>query len=292
MTQRIHLPNTQSMRHGTRAAFLLAVLVAAVARLGLGSACSFGLGGFTLTCPLGYLQMALASRSLLPKLLASAGVVLILAALLGRTFCGWLCPAGWLGQLFRRGKGRPTPGPKAQPRHEAPPVADEPRWARTTRYAVLGGTLVASFIFRFPVFCAVCPVGLAFGLLYAVIGLFATHQPTLDLLYFPLLLGLELVVLRSWCRSFCPLGTLLGLIGSRSRLLLPLVDRVQCFASQSIGCQVCAKACTQGIDLKTADDRTLSEDCTRCYECADDCPREAIGVQGLPVRAKTRPAGG
>jgi ferredoxin-type protein NapH len=141
------------------------------------------------------------------------------------------------------------------------------------------------------VFCAICPVGLTFGLLYALIGLFTTHQLTLDLIYFPLLLGLELIVLRSWCRSFCPLGTLLGFIGSRSRLLLPVVDRVQCFASQSIGCQVCAKACPQGIDLKDEDDRILREDCTRCYECADDCPRDAISVPSLPVTAKRRPAG-
>lgn len=288
--QRSRLLNTQSLRLSSRVTVLLAILVAAAARLGLGSACSFGLGEFTLTCPLGYLQMALASRSLLPKLLLSAGVVLVLVALLGRTFCGWLCPAGLLHSVFRR-KDKPTPRPKPQPTQVAATVDDEPRWARTTRYAILGGTLVASFIFRFPVFCAICPVGLTFGLLYALIGLFTTHQLTLDLIYFPLLLGLELIVLRSWCRSFCPLGTLLGLIGSRSRLLLPLVDRVQCFASQSIGCQVCAKACPQGIDLKDEDNRALREDCTRCYECADDCPREAISVQALPVMAKRRPAG-
>lgn len=267
-TQRI-----RTIRFTTRTAIILFIVLAGVARLGLGTTCSFGAGEITIMCPLGYLQLSLANRSLMPGLLISTAVVIVAAVLLGRSFCGWGCPAGLARSVFKRDRVKPAPAP-------APDDGGKlPGW---TRYAVLGGTLASSFAFGFPVFCAICPVGLSFGLLFALVRLVETRQPTLELLFIPAMLAVELLVLRKWCKSLCPLGALLGLLGSRSRVLLPFVNAEKCLASaQGVDCHACARACPESIDPRQSAPAAVAEDCTRCLECTGTCPTGAVSVPVL-----------
>lgn len=266
-TQRI-----RTIRFSTRTAVILFIVLAGVARLGLGTTCSFGAGEITIMCPLGYLQLSLANRTLMPGLLISAGVVAVIAVLLGRSFCGWGCPAGLARSVFKRDRVKSAPAPDNG--------GGLPGW---TRYAVLGGTLASSFALGFPVFCAICPVGLTFGLLFALVRLVETRQPTLELLLIPAVLAVELLVLRKWCKSLCPLGVLLGLLGSRSKVLLPFINTEKCLAAtQGVDCHACARACPEGIDPRQSAPAVIAEDCTRCAECTGACPTGAVS---LPVLA-------
>lgn len=269
------LQRIRTIRFTARTAILAVIVLAGAARLGLGT-CSLGVGEWTIMCPLGYLQLSLANRSLMPGLLISAGVVGLAAVLLGRSFCGWACPAGLIRTVFKRDRanGQAVPAVRAETGG-----TELPRW---TSYAVLGGTLASSFAFGFPVFCAICPVGLTFGLLFAIVRLVETRQPGIELLIIPAVLAVELLVLRRWCRSLCPLGALLGLLGSRSRVLLPLVNGSKCLSAQGASCHACAKACPEGIDPRMGDAVTLQQGCTRCLECVSTCPTGAVS---LPVAA-------
>lgn len=276
------LQRIRTIRFTARTAILAVILLAGVARLGLGT-CSFGAGEWTIMCPLGYLQLSLANRSLMPGLLISAGVVAIAAVLLGRSFCGWACPAGLIRTIFKRDRAN---GARSPQNGQANIVVgtetgdgELPRW---TSYAVLGGALASSFAFGFPVFCAICPVGLTFGLLFAIVRLVETRQPGLELLIIPAVLAVELLVLRRWCKSLCPLGALLGLLGSRSKVLLPLVNSAKCLGSQGASCHACARACPEGLDPRTSSTVAMQQDCTRCLECQTTCPTGAVS---LPIVA-------
>lgn len=281
----------------TASIVILVILLGAAARLGWGTICSLGAWRISFTCPLGFLQMALASRKLLPELWLSVALVLMSIVMLGRFFCAWICPGALLRDLFR-GKGglrskrekregkdhaavQPCASSSSSPKGSLEALPKETIWASYSRYALLGGALLSSILFGFPVFCLVCPVGLLFGTVFAVTRLFFAKQPSLELLLFPALLGLELFALKSWCRSICPLGALLSIIGSLNRFLRPIVKKDKCLASQGIHCRACKEACPEEIDLFKDSGSFSLKDCTKCLECYEKCPAKAIGLRLL-----------
>ncbi len=232
---------------------------------------SVGADQISITCPLGFLERSLAVGELL-ALWPSVALVVVSVILLGRVFCAWICPAGLVHRLLR-GKGG------LRPRQEF--ASRETAWASYSSYAVLGGVLFASFLFRFPVFCFFCPIGLFFGAVYAIIRLFSPNPFSVELLLFPAVLGVELWVLKSWCRSICPLGALLSIAGNFNRFFLPVVSKDKCLVPKGINCQACHNACPEGIDLNQK--RVFSPNsCTKCLDCADRCPVKAIK---FPLRA-------
>lgn len=138
--------------------------------------------------------------------------------------------------------------------------------------------LAVSFIVHFPVFCLICPIGLAFGTLFAVSRLFITWQPGWELILFPAMLLAEAFLLRRWCAAICPLGFFFGLMAKArarfSRLPRPHTNQSRCIHHE--GCNVCATVCPENISATTATARDL-EDCTSCLDCrGGHCPTKAI----------------
>jgi ferredoxin-type protein NapH len=221
------------------------------------------------TCPLGFLERSLAARQLLQPWLLSVGLVVLSVILLGRVFCGWICPVVLLRKVFKVKGGLKS-------RREAAPQGKP--WAAYSPYAVLGGVLVASFLFRFPVFCFFCPVGLFFGFLFAVLQPISPAGFRLELLLFPAMLVLELWVLKSWCRSICPLGALLSIVASLNRFLLPVVRKDTCLTSKDINCRVCERVCPEGIELTNTSRPLSPNSCTKCLECYEKCPAGAVRI--------------
>ncbi len=226
------------------------------------------------------------------RLLWPALLLLALTALLGRFFCGWICPLGTTldgaGRLFGRGEG---------------PV--RPVWRRVKYYLLIFLTAAALFgvqllgvfdplsIFLRTLTVAFYPawnlaLNGAFEGLYAHLvpllspladkayplfrdHLMAFHQPyfTLALFTFALflvLLLLEKVERRFWCKNLCPLGALLGLC-SRGALLRREPSR------RCQGCRSCAELCRSGA--VTAEGRR-PEECLLCFDCTGFCPEEKV----------------
>jgi ferredoxin-type protein NapH len=225
-------------------------------------------------CPLGFLERSLVARELLP-LWPSVVVILLSIVALGRVFCAWVCPMPLLRRVF---------GIKSSSPAKRVPASQGVNWKAYSSYAVLGGVLLASFWFRFPVFCFVCPVGLFFGAVYAAIRIFYGEVPGLELVLFAGILAIELWGFKSWCRSICPLGALLSIVGSLNRILLPTVDNDKCFVAKGINCQACQKACPEGIDLTRKRSLLAPNSCTKCMECSDRCPVKAIEFPLLRLR--------
>jgi len=243
--------------------------------------------------PLILLTSFLASHKLTAAFLLS-GVTVLVTLVLGRVFCGWICPLGTLNNLV---------GGLRKRNHQSPGVA----WRRI-KYLVLI-FLLAGALFSAQLAGLVDPlsflirslaVGVYPALNHALASAFNTvyeanppvvvdisewiyarlrdplmafrqpyfRQGIFMTALFALVLGLNLHEKRFWCRNLCPLGALLGLL-SRFALLK---------RSVSEGCNECGKCATVCPGAADPDSReywTVSE-CYNCWNCDDVCPNNAV----------------
>ena len=154
-----------------------------------------------------------------------------------------------------------------------------------SRHIILGGALLSTAIFGFPVFCIVCPVGLTFASLIALWRLVGFNEPSWALLIFPLFLFLELFVLRKWCLKFCPLGALMSLMSIPNRLFRPRVDSSKCLREQGIECSKCVTVCEELLDPHYSDGM---HECTKCGLCIEACPAQAITIPFFAAQPKKK----
>lgn len=158
--------------------------------------------------------------------------------------------------------------------------------ALDARHFVLGGALVSTVAFGFPVFCLVCPIGLTFATILLVINLFAHGDVTWSLIVVPALLIAEVLLFKKWCHRLCPLSAFMSLIAKANRTFVPTIDDATCLeTAKGRTCGACGRACGEGIDPRHPQ---LSEaawsECTKCRACVDACPTSAITMPLLPKK--------
>lgn len=281
-------PKASTLRALSALGVVALVCVGLALHTGTGTPSSFGIGDIAALCPLGGIEAAIASKTIVPPMLIGLAVVAVLTLLLGRAFCAWGCPVPLLKRVFGRKKAVASRTVVDRADKAAP--VDE-RAPRDSRMWVLGGALLSTAAFGFPVFCLVCPVGLTFGTLIVVWRVFQFSEVTWSLLVFPAILVLELAVLRKWCHRFCPLGALLSLVSRGNRTLRPQADPAVCLhAAHGESCHRCADACPEGIDLRGAHGSTPLHECLKCRECADACPVQAITFPFSPKKPVPGPS--
>jgi ferredoxin-type protein NapH len=173
---------------------------------------------------------------------------------------------------------------------------------------VLISALVGSAVFRFPVFCTICPIGISTkGMFHvkAVTTVTGKMMPViLELWAIPVIAILaSLRERRYWCRKICPVGAILNIAGSFSPLIRPTVKPEKCVmkgcpaacedyhldycgACRQIDQKRCEKVCPQGINL--LDKESLAR-CTKCLECYIQCDHDAMEIKlfGTPDAVST-----
>jgi ferredoxin-type protein NapH len=288
---------------------LLLVIVGLAFATGTGTLSSFGWQQISLICPLGVLGSFLASLmgggalAFLPHALIMIVILLIIGAVLGKVFCGWICPVPPLRRFFDRFR----PKKKQQAQELALTEAElkdlkgaasgcgakggcaacaEKRHKLDSRHIVLGGAIVSSVAFGFPVFCLVCPVGLTFATVIALWRMVGFAELSWSLLVFPLILVVEVVFLRKWCNKICPLGAVMSLLGLTNRLFRPKVDKTKCLRENGVECQVCSQVCPEHLDPHFG---TGMHECSKCGECVAQCPAHAISIPFAPHKEAPMP---
>lgn len=98
------------------------------------------------------------------------------------------------------------------------------------------------------------------------------------LLVFPLVLVLELTVLRKWCVRFCPMGAVASLLSAPNRLWRPRVDNQKCLRAKGVDCQVCSGVCPEELDPHFS---IGMHECSKCRACVENCPAGAISLPFL-----------
>lgn len=236
-------------------------------------------------------------------------ITVTLTLLLGRFFCGWVCPLGTLLDLTHR----------VLPRRRTAP---NPRW-RVAKFFLLGVVLVSAvagfqligWLNPFSILVRGLTVAVDPALTWTLTAPFTwllRHAPEsvtnisepiyawlkVHVLAFSqtrfqwawvslgillLVFALELVERRCWCRNLCPSGALLGWLG-RFSWLRRLPGRV------CGGCKAesdCGEDCRMGAF--DSEKRFLSESCNLCMDCVVRCPSGAAQFRFKPAMKPAAP---
>jgi polyferredoxin len=262
-----------------------------------------GIPSKTMGDALGALQYML--YLLVPPFLALASIFLA-SIVIGRAFCAWACPFGFVQDIVEVVKKRHT---RVSPRTHSDMVK--------AKYAVLAATLLVSGVLALSVSAgigqgyketlgvfaiapfntlspadtlfavvprAILDVRYAIPLLFenpstdvggAIIGALASVQALFwtRLFILALTLGLILYVPRGWCRYFCPQGAFSALLMRFSFLGLRR-DPVRC---SRVGCRDCVEVCPMLVPILDEPwEKFTHPECIMCLKCVDACGDKAI----------------
>lgn len=221
--------------------------------------------------PLQALTAMIGGRELILLYLPALITVAVTLAF-GRVWCGWFCPLGAILELYGR-------------------VGRVIRWQRLRelKYVVLFTVLVMAafgslaFLYFEPI--TILVRGLS-GLVKPVVEYFQLEEPEgfaasqigwLFALPLLIVLALNLIERRFWCRYLCPLGALVGL-GSKFSGVKRRVDQFSC-----VQCGDCAELCTMGAISPDKDFTSDPAECIMCMDCAAPCPKAAITFERQPM---------
>jgi ferredoxin-type protein NapH len=266
---------------------LVLVVVGIIFSTGSGTPSSFGWGYISTVCPLGAIEVFLATRLLIPRTLISLILMVAVIMVFGKVFCAWVCPIPPLRHFFVPKKKLPSPvnatNLRAEENHDLRSTHCTSytiiRHRFDSRHIVLGGALLSSAVFGAPVFCLICPVGLTFATLIAFWRWVGFDELSVSLVVFPIIIVLEIFVLRKWCLKICPLGAVMSLLSIPNRLFRPKVDESRCLRNKGIACTTCVEVCEECLDPHYA---AGMHECTKCGECIDQCPSAALQIRIHP----------
>jgi polyferredoxin/formate hydrogenlyase subunit 6/NADH:ubiquinone oxidoreductase subunit I len=252
--------------------------------------------------PLVWLTSLISGYHLLRGFLWALGV-LVMTFFLGRIFCGFICPLGTIHHVVSWVKPYLKGERMIRANQRAP--------SQKVKYFVLIALLVSALAglnlsgLLDPIAMLFRSMGLAFvpGIgtgLREVFDLLAKSEiKVLNLLsygaevfvspvfgydpkayqtawfigvVFLVILFLNRVRPRFWCRTLCPLGALLG-ICSRFSVVELEKDREKC-----TDCKLCSKGC-QGAASPRPGQEWQAAECLLCFNCFDSCPEGALSFR-------------
>lgn len=300
---------------------VMAVLAVAYAvQAPLGSLSNIGWETISVLCPLGALTTMLASKTVIPHAVISLVIAVVAIVILGRAFCGWICPIPALARLrhaFTSKSKLEQRKEKEQADRAARKTSIESegkieltdadrallrkacrghgscasRKPLDSRHLVLGGTLLSAAIFGFPVFCLICPIGLTFATIVLLMLLFGAGDLTIGVVAAPVILLLEVVIFRKWCSHICPLSAIMSLVSKANRTFVPVIDDSKCLeTNRGVECGKCGQVCEMEIDPRHPELGSHMSECIKCRACVEACPGHAISMP-LVARAKKLEAG-
>jgi ferredoxin-type protein NapH len=225
--------------------------------------------GISLTDLLAAAESAFATRSLVSVLAAGALLPLLATLLLGRVYCGWICPVGILMPLIRRLRSALA--------FLELPVHDVRLW-KGNKFALLGAATLIGLVGGLPILHYIYPPAIlsreahSFATVLfdrAEAGRFGFPWGFFSggMIFLGLVALVEVAVAPGfWCATLCPGGALYSAL-SRWKLL-----RLKRTRSACVDCVACDKVCP--MQLRPMTDETGAE-CDACGVCVDACPTKA-----------------
>ncbi len=209
-----------------------------------------------------------------------AGLVIFLAALLmalllKKGFCGWICPVGALSDALWRLRQR------ASTRQFS-----VNRWfdyaLRSVKYVLMGLFIYIILLKMEPAAILNFIEGDYYKIADVKMLYFFTRMSTTTAVSLLLLFILSLAYRNFWCRYLCPYGGLLGLISLLSPVKITR-DNEAC-----IHCRRCTDNCPSLIPVEQLT-RVRTPECTGCLTCVSHCPAKGALDAALPGRRTVHP---
>jgi len=179
----------------------------------------------------------------------------------GRLWCGYLCPAGGLQEIYAQVNDRPV----------------KAGWLNLLKYPVFlgifgsialaiysaGGLATVDFFYQTGNGISVDRPG-GYALLYGQIFFITV---------FALLAGK-----RGFCHAFCPIAVML-IVGRKVRNVVkwPALH-LSADADRCVDCGRCSRACPMSLDVRgmVRERRMENAECILCASCVDACPESAV----------------
>jgi ferredoxin-type protein NapH len=230
--------------------------------------------GVAVSEPLGLLQVVFASMRnpfvISTTLILGSLIFTAVVILLGRAFCAWVCPLGTVIDAIDTALQKLRFRPLFTRRSGSKQDAASTSLVRNgmNRYAVLGAALTGSALFRFPVWCVVCPI----GTLCRGVAAGAELAIGSEILAIPVAAGaLSFGEKRFWCRYLCPVGGFLTLLSRLNPFIKPRIRK----DASHVDCGACGAICPEGIDI--CNERSFAR-CTKCLDCYAKCPFGSVRI--------------
>ncbi len=207
-------------------------------------------------------------------------VFMIMFIAVGKSWCGWACPLGFVQDIFSGLRKR-----MKIKRHHMTPFQRE--LLVITKYSILFFGIVLSIIIGITLMgyylqigdlyrpiCQVCPAYPLFTLLQTGAGISpidgAQNIPIWSFLILGIFIVVSLKMRRPFCR-ICPIGALIGFFYKVSGVSLHK-DGQKCTK-----CGMCYRSCPMDIKEvmeETKKDDITTNDCILCMRCVELCPEE------------------
>ncbi len=212
--------------------------------------------GVQLSDPLAAAGQMAAGKALYWPFLLTALIPVVLTAVFGRFFCGWICPATFLYELNSN---------FAAWLHWAGINTGNRHFDKRIKYGVLALGLIASALSGSVLVAAVYPPAIIGREIYYAVALGGFGAGAV--FFLATMLFDLLVARRGFCRYLCPGGALYSLLG-RYRIL-----RIRRIVETCNDCAKCNAVCE--FDLDPLRDN-FGQECNNCTACIAICPTDAL----------------
>ncbi|OPY50777.1 MAG: Ferredoxin [Methanosaeta sp. PtaU1.Bin112] len=199
--------------------------------------------------------------------IATGGLILFIllfasSLFVGRLWCGWLCPAGGLQEIYFAINNRPAKESRL-------------KWLKYIMFPA---------IILIPLLSAIQSTGgfSAIDLFYYTEHAISIAKPGAYIIFFVQVAFLTAFALlggrRGFCNYFCPIAVIM-IAGRTIRNLIrwPAL-RLAATGARCTGCKRCSNDCPMGLDVvaMVQHGRMENTECILCGVCADVCPQQAI----------------
>jgi polyferredoxin len=180
----------------------------------------------------------------------------------GRLWCGWLCPAGGLQEIYAHINNKNI-------------SINKLNWLKYLMFIL---------IIFVPLISAIRSAGglTTIDFFYNTHHGISIEQPgayTIFLAQITFITAFSLLAgRRGFCRYFCPIAVIMIITRTIRNLIRWPALHLAADATLCTNCRKCSKSCPTGLDVNimVQEDRMENVECIFCFACVDICPKKAI----------------
>lgn len=214
-----------------------------------------------------YFESLIASRDFVTTALWAVLPVIAIYLIFGRAFCGWACPMDFLFEMVGkiRGDRQEASGKRAGI------ISQRVGYIVAVLFLIISALIEIPFFTNYISHLTNFFRAMTGGVFIALNLPFEPVVFIYSLSGIVVLLFLEYIYPRLWCRVLCPVGKTYGLFNKVSLLRLKFVE------GECGGCNLCEQMCYMNVKISRYIDKPGLRDtnCIYCGRCVEGCERRS-----------------